>query len=132
MIVKKASSELEKFLARKAFSKKAETSGAAALSIGDLIYDMARIDPTYVKGAQFSRPNSDIDTKFKIGKQNIFTRQKSPKVYSMNTVAYVAKTSFILRKRSILEGKIGIQEIQDKFCLDIDTKHDVEIMQLLQ
>jgi len=68
----------------------------------------------------------------KIGKQNIFTRQKSPKVYSMNTVAYVAKTSFILRKRSILEGKIGIQEIQDKFCLDIDTKHDVEIMQLLQ
>tara|TARA_B110000459_G_C16565189_1_gene473581 strand:+ start:154 stop:1542 length:1389 start_codon:yes stop_codon:yes gene_type:complete len=69
--MKKASSELEKFLARKAFNKKAETSAAAALSIGDLIYDMARIDPTYVKGAQFSRPNTDIDTKFKIGKQNI-------------------------------------------------------------
>ena len=68
---KKESSELEKFLARKVFNKKAETSGAAALSIGDLIYDMARIDPTYVKGAQFQRPNTDIDTKFKIGKQNI-------------------------------------------------------------
>ena len=65
-------SELEKFLARKAFNKKAETSGAAALSIGDLIYDMARIDPTYVKGAQFSRPEAvDISSKFKIGKQNI-------------------------------------------------------------
>ena len=64
-------SELEKFLARKAFNKKAETSGAAVLSIGDLIYDMARIDPIYVKGAQFQRPDSDIDTKFKIGKQNI-------------------------------------------------------------
>ena len=63
--MKKASSELEKFLARKAFNKKAETSAAAALSIGDLIYDMARIDPTYVRGAQFSRPNTDIDTKFK-------------------------------------------------------------------
>ena len=65
-------SELEKFLARKAFNKKAETSGAAALSIGDLIYDTARIDPTYVKGAQFSRPEAvDISSKFKIGKQNI-------------------------------------------------------------
>ena len=65
-------SELEKFLARKAFNKKAETSGAAVLSIGDLIYDTARIDPTYVKGAQFSRPEAvDISSKFKIGKQNI-------------------------------------------------------------
>ncbi len=65
-------SELEQFLARNAFNKKAETSGAAALSIGDLIYDMARTDPTYVKGAQFSRPEAvDISSKFKIGKQNI-------------------------------------------------------------
>ena len=70
--MQKASSELKKFLDRKAFNKKAETSGAAALSIGDLIYDMARIDPTYVKGAQFSRPEAvDISSKFKIGKQNI-------------------------------------------------------------
>ena len=37
--MQKASSELKKFLDRKAFNKKAETSGAAALSIGDLIYD---------------------------------------------------------------------------------------------
>ena len=69
--MQKASSELKKFLDRKAFNKKAETSGAAALSIGDLIYDMARIDPAYVKGAQFSRPDTDISSKFKIGKQNI-------------------------------------------------------------
>ena len=33
---------------------------------------MARIDPVYVKGAQFSRPEAvDISSKFKIGKQNI-------------------------------------------------------------
>ena len=32
---------------------------------------MVRIDPAYVKGAQFARPNANIDTKFKIGKQNI-------------------------------------------------------------
>jgi len=70
--MKNASSELKKFLDRKAFNKKAETSGAAALSVGDLIYDMARIDPVYVKGAQFSRPEAvDISSKFKIGKQNI-------------------------------------------------------------
>ena len=68
---KKKPSELEKFLAKKVFNKKAETGAAAALSIGDLIYDMARIDPAYVKGAQFARPNANIDTKFKIGKQNI-------------------------------------------------------------
>ena len=33
--MKNASSELKKFLDRKAFNKKAETSGAAALSVGD-------------------------------------------------------------------------------------------------
>ena len=64
--MKTTSSELEQFLNRKVFNKKAETAGVATISIGDLIYDMARIDPTYVSGAQFSRPNSDIDTKFKI------------------------------------------------------------------
>ena len=69
--MKITSSELEQYLNRKVFNKKAETAGVASISIGDLIYDMARIDPTYVSGAQFSRPNSDIDTKFKIGKQNI-------------------------------------------------------------
>ena len=69
---KKKPSELEKFLTKKVFNKKAEAGAAAALSIGDLIYDMARIDPVYVKGAQFSRPKAvDISSKFKIGKQNI-------------------------------------------------------------
>ena len=69
---KKKPSELEKFLTKKVFNKKAEAGAAAALSIGDLIYDMARIDPVYVKGAQFSRPEAvDISSKFKIGKQNI-------------------------------------------------------------
>ena len=69
---KKKPSELEKFLTKKVFNKKAETGAAAALSIGDLIYDTARIDPIYVKGAQFSRPEAvDISSKFKIGKQNI-------------------------------------------------------------
>ena len=69
-VVKKESA-LSKYLRRKISKKRKEVAGITALSFGDLIFDMARIDPRYVLGANFSRPNANISSKLKIGKQNL-------------------------------------------------------------
>lgn len=69
-VVKKESA-LAKFLRRKISKKKKEAAGIAALSFGDLFYDLSRIDPRYVLGANFARPSKNISSKLKIGKQNL-------------------------------------------------------------
>ena len=68
---KKKLSKLEKYLSKKISNNKKDIAGVAALSIGDLLYDMARVDPMYIKGAQFARPGTDINSILKIGKQNL-------------------------------------------------------------
>ena len=69
--MKSQSTRLSKFLARKVSKTKLETSGIAALTFGDLIYDTLRVDQRYIDGADFSRPSKDLSSVFKIGKQNI-------------------------------------------------------------
>jgi hypothetical protein len=69
--VKKSETKLSKFLRRKISTKKLETSGIAAITFGDLIYDMARVDQRYILGADFSRPSKNLSSVFKIGKQNL-------------------------------------------------------------
>ena len=64
-------SKLAKFLERKISTKKVEASGVAALTFGDLIYDMVRVDQRYIAGVNFSRPSKDLSSVFKIGKENI-------------------------------------------------------------
>ena len=71
MSVKKSETKLSKFLRRKISTKKLETSGIAAITFGDLIYDMARVDQRYILGADFSRPSKNLSSVFKIGKQNL-------------------------------------------------------------
>ena len=67
----KNTTRLSAFLARKVSKTKSETSGIAALTFGDLIYDTIRVDQRYLDGADFSRPSLDLSSVFKIGKQNI-------------------------------------------------------------
>ena len=62
---------LSKFLERKISKRKIETSGIAGLTFGDLIYDIVRVDQSYIDGVNFSRPSKDLSSIFKIGKQNI-------------------------------------------------------------
>ncbi len=63
--------KLSQFLTRKISKAKFETSGIAALSFGDLIYDTVRVDQRYLDGVDFSRPSKDLTSVFKIGEQNI-------------------------------------------------------------
>lgn len=67
----KDKTKLSEFLARKISKTKIETSGIAALTFGDLIYDSVRVDQRYIDGVDFSRPSKDLSSIFKIGKQNI-------------------------------------------------------------
>ena len=63
--------KLEKYLSKKILTKRKDTAGVVGLSIGDLIYDMARIDPMYIRGAQFAKPKTDLNSILKIGRQNL-------------------------------------------------------------
>ena len=69
--MRQENSRLGQFLERKISKRKIETSGIAALTFGDLIYDTIRVDQRYLDGADFSRPSKDLSSVFKIGEQNI-------------------------------------------------------------
>lgn len=64
-------------------------------------------------------------------KKKIIRRQDSPKVYDMTTVAYVTNPKFILEKEGIFDGKVGYVHIPTERALDIDTKFDFRIAELL-
>ena len=69
-------------------------------------------------------------TKFLSGKP-INRRQDAPKSFDITTIAYVAKTDFILNFSSIWEGKVKGVIIPKERALDIDDKYDFLIAQHL-
>ena len=69
--MKKSQTRLSELLERKISKRRIQTSGIAALTFGDLIYDTIRVDQRYIDGANFARPSKDLSSIFKIGKQNI-------------------------------------------------------------
>ena len=69
-------------------------------------------------------------TKFLSGK-TINRRQEAPKSFDITTIAYVAKTDFILNFSSIWEGKVKGVIIPKERAIDIDDKYDFLIAQYL-
>ena len=65
------------------------------------------------------------------GESSIQRRQDAPKCFDMTTVAYVAKTNFILTSRNIWEGNVVGVEIPTDRALDIDTPLDFTIAKFL-
>ena len=64
-------------------------------------------------------------------KKKIFTRQKSPKVYDVTTVAYVMSTTFIKEKNSIFDGKLEYKIIPKHRSIDIDDEIDFKFAEFL-
>lgn len=58
-------------------------------------------------------------------------RQDAPAVYDMTTVAYAAHPEFIMKAKSIFEGKVMAVEIPPERALDIDTELDFAIAEYL-
>jgi len=92
--MKSQPTRLSKFLERKISKRKIETSGIAALTFGDLIYDTIRVDQRYIDGADFSRPSKDLSGVFKIGEQNILdqTERGSDYLNRLHDVNYSGYT----------------------------------------
>lgn len=59
-------------------------------------------------------------------------RQDAPAVYDITTVAYAARTNFILDKDSLFSGKVRTVIIPAERALDIDTPYDFLIAELLE
>ncbi len=58
-------------------------------------------------------------------------RQNVPAVYDMTTVAYAARTSYILNASSLLEGKVKAIVVPQERALDIDSMIDFEMAEFL-
>tara|TARA_A100001388_G_scaffold274367_1_gene257898 strand:+ start:430 stop:1146 length:717 start_codon:yes stop_codon:yes gene_type:complete len=74
--------------------------------------------------------NKKYATKIFSGK-TINRRQDAPESFDISTVAYVAKTDFILNFSSIWDGKVKGVIIPKERALDIDDKYDFLIAQHL-
>ena len=58
-------------------------------------------------------------------------RQDAPAVFDITTVAYAARPAFVLRARSMFEGRVKAVEVPQERAIDIDTEFDFRIADLL-
>ena len=63
--------------------------------------------------------------------QIITQRQRTPTVFDLTTVCYVANSQFVLTNNGIFEGKVGAVRVPQERAIDIDTKFDFDIVQAL-
>lgn len=66
-----------------------------------------------------------------ISGKRIFNRQQAPKYFDLNTVAFVAKPSYILKCNSIFDGNVDINIVSKKSSIDIDDFHDLKVARSL-
>lgn len=62
---------------------------------------------------------------------NISRRQDAPAVFSMTTVAYAARASFVLAANSMFEGTVRAVVVPPERALDIDTEFSFQIAERL-
>ncbi len=58
-------------------------------------------------------------------------RQDAPKVYDVTTLVYAARRSYVLRAKSIMQGKVKAIVVPKERSVDIDTLLDFEIAEFL-
>jgi len=61
----------------------------------------------------------------------VVRRQQAAPVYDITTVAYAARTEFIMRASGIFEGKVAAAIVPEERAIDIDTELDLEIAEFL-
>jgi N-acylneuraminate cytidylyltransferase len=62
---------------------------------------------------------------------NVSRRQDTPVLYDLCTVAYVADPQFVLQSSSIWEGRVGAVRVPQERSLDIDTRFDLMVADLV-
>ncbi|MCF8196385.1 MAG: acylneuraminate cytidylyltransferase family protein [Polynucleobacter sp.] len=61
----------------------------------------------------------------------LYRRQDAPIVFDITTVAYVAKSDFVLNKNTMFEGAVGAVEVPRERSIDIDTQIDFDFAQYI-
>lgn len=74
--------------------------------------------------------NRNISLVKKTSKE-VVARQKSPVVYDMNASIYIWKRDKLLKSRNLLQKSLSIYEMSQEKSMDIDTKLDLRINELL-
>ncbi len=74
--------------------------------------------------------NQNISLVKKTSKE-IVARQKSPVVYDMNASIYIWKRDKLFKSRNLLQKSLSIYEMPQEKSLDIDTKLDLRINEML-
>ena len=63
--------------------------------------------------------------------KEVVARQKSPEVYDMNASIYIWKRDKLFSSRNLLQKSISIYEMPQEKSIDIDTKLDLRINEML-
>jgi len=77
----KSSSKFTKFIEKKISLDNKEIATVGVLTVGDMIYDLSRIDQRYIEGANTARPSIDLSSKFKLGAQNVKDLEEKGEAY---------------------------------------------------
>ena len=104
----------------------------------DLIRDNENTDVVITVTEASRNPYFNIVTYKKDGyvdlfvpNNNISRRQDAPSVFDITTVAYVARSEFVLNNSSIFEGNVSAVEVSKDSSIDIDTQIDFDIAEFL-
>ena len=60
-------------------------------------------------------------------KKRFARRQDAPKVYSMSTICFILRPKFILKNKSIFDGRVTTALFDRKYSVDIDDNYDFEL-----
>jgi len=74
--------------------------------------------------------NRNISLVKKTSKE-VVARQKSPVVYDMNASIYIWKRDKLFKSRNLLQKSLSIYEMPQEKSIDIDTKLDLRINEIL-
>jgi CMP-N-acetylneuraminic acid synthetase len=61
----------------------------------------------------------------------IVRRQDAPVVYAMNASVYVWKTDILFQREDIISGRTKFVEMPDDRSIDIDSKIDFKLVELI-
>ena len=63
--------------------------------------------------------------------KEVVARQRSPRVYDMNASIYIWKRDKLLSSKNLLQKSLSIYEMSQEKSVDIDTKLDLRINEIM-
>jgi hypothetical protein len=67
----------------------------------------------------------------KIPSDSVTSRQSAPVVYENNNAIYIAKRDFVMSKKNIYDGDVGLYVMPENRSIDIDTSLDLQVAELI-